>query len=105
MSDVNTASPVHPSTTEPDGPVTDVSKNNRPQIRPESLRSTSRRMNFARESFLRSHTGSIDTRLSEWLCRHSIDSTSRQIIFSEDFTYQDFVYDMDKSDLLRIGLK
>lgn len=47
----------------------------------------------------------IDSRLNEWLLRHNIDSTSRNIIFYEEFTYEDFMYNTDKTDLQRLGLK
>lgn len=50
-------------------------------------------------------SASIDLRLNEWLINNNIDSTSRTIILGELFTYNDFLFGMDKSDLLRIGLK
>lgn len=52
-----------------------------------------------------SPSASIDLRLNEWLINNNIDSTSRTIILGELFTYNDFLFEMDKSDLLRIGLK
>lgn len=65
----------------------------------------SRRISVSNDNYPRSHTTSIDTRLNEWLIRANIDVTSRTIIFNEDFSYEDFVYDLDKNDLHRIGLK
>ena len=53
----------------------------------------------------RSPTVSIDTRLNDWLTKHNIDVTSKNIILSELFTYEDFVYELEKTDLHRIGLK
>lgn len=50
-------------------------------------------------------SGTIDLRLNEWLINNNIDSTSRTIILGELFTYNDFLFEMDKSDLQRIGLK
>lgn len=50
-------------------------------------------------------TLSIDTRLNEWLIKHNIDAVSRNIILSESFSYEDFVYELEKTDLHRIGLK
>lgn len=44
-------------------------------------------------------------RLNEWLIKHGIDPTSRTAILNEAFTFEDFVYEMQKEDLLRIGLK
>lgn len=67
-----------------------------------------KRINFLQhDHYLDSQTStiSIDTRLNEFLIKHGIDGRSRNIIFSEDFTYEDFVYDLERTDLLRIGLK
>lgn len=52
-----------------------------------------------------SSSASIDLQLNEWLIINNIDSTSRSIILGELFTFDDFLFEMDKSDLLRIGLK
>lgn len=77
-------------------------------IRSDSCRSSlstvaNRRMH---DSFMRgAATTSIDIRLNDWLIKHSVDLTSRTIIFNEEFTYEDFVYDLDKHELHRIGLK
>lgn len=48
---------------------------------------------------------SPDARLNEWLIKQGIDSTSRNIILNEAFSFDDFVYELQKEDLLRIGLK
>lgn len=46
-----------------------------------------------------------DSRLSDWLDTNSIDAVSKNAILAEQFTYDDFIYGMEKSDLHRIGLK
>lgn len=48
---------------------------------------------------------SIDVKLSDWLSRHNIDAVSRNIILAEQFSYENFIYDMEKSDLHRMGLR
>lgn len=50
-------------------------------------------------------TTSTDSRLNDWLVKHHIDTVSRSVILAELFTFDDFVYGMEKSDLHRIGLK
>lgn len=50
-------------------------------------------------------TSTIDTRLNDWLNACNIDVISRNIILAEQFTYDDFIYGMEKTDLYRIGLK
>lgn len=47
----------------------------------------------------------FDPKLTEWLCRHGIDEESRQTIGFADFTYEDLMYESDKDDVRRIGLK
>lgn len=47
----------------------------------------------------------IDARLNEFLSRINVSSTAKNIILNADFTYEDFVYEMDKEDLRRLGLK
>lgn len=44
-------------------------------------------------------------RLNEWLVRQNIDAMSRNLILMQEFTYEDFVYELAKDDLIRIGLK
>lgn len=51
------------------------------------------------------NTSTVDTRLADWLTTSNIDTISKNLILSEQFTYDDFVYGMEKSDLYRIGLK
>lgn len=46
-----------------------------------------------------------DGRLSDWLDVNNIDALSKNAILAEQFTYDDFIYGMEKSDLHRIGLK
>lgn len=65
---------------------------------------TNRRL-FVHENYTRSPTSSVDARLHDWLGKHSIDNISRNIILGELFTYEDFVYELEKNDLHRIGLK
>lgn len=70
------------------------------------MRPANKRIGFSNENLMRLHTStSIDTRLNEFLQRLNIDAQSRSIIFAEDFSYEDFVYHLEKADLLRIGLK
>lgn len=47
----------------------------------------------------------FDSRLNEWLLRHNVDAISRNMIQAQDFTYDDFLHELGKDDLLRIGLK
>lgn len=47
----------------------------------------------------------IDARLNDWLNVTNIDPISKTAILSEQFTYDDFIYGMEKADLQRIGLK
>lgn len=47
----------------------------------------------------------FDAKLNEWLNKHNIDEISRNIIFREEFTYEDFVYEMTQAEMQRIGLK
>lgn len=47
----------------------------------------------------------VDTRLNDWLNSSNIDPISKTAILSEHFTYDDFIYGMEKTDLQRIGLK
>lgn len=47
----------------------------------------------------------IDARLNDWLNATNIDAISKTAILSEQFTYDDFIYGMEKTDLQRIGLK
>lgn len=46
-----------------------------------------------------------DARVIEWLVRHSFDEESRSAVASADFTYEDFIYESDKDDVRRIGLR
>lgn len=47
----------------------------------------------------------FDSRLNEWLMRQNVDAISRNLIQMQDFSYEDFLYELAKDDLLRIGLK
>lgn len=95
------------NTTEVDG--TSDGNNQRrmqpPQIvQPKFSPSACRRLHL-NDNYTRSPTASIDTRLDEWLIKNKIDTVSKNIILSELFTYEDFVYELEKRDLHRIGLK
>jgi len=46
-----------------------------------------------------------DVKLVDWLVRHGFDEESRSAVSSADFTYEDFVYESDKDDIRRIGLR
>lgn len=47
----------------------------------------------------------IDTQLADWLVKNNIDFTTRQIILSELFTFDNFLYATEKDDIRRLGLK
>lgn len=48
---------------------------------------------------------SFDNRLNDFLLDCNCDAASRMAVFNEAFTYEDFVFGMQKDDLCRIGLK
>lgn len=48
---------------------------------------------------------SHDIRLVDWMVRHSFDEESRVVVANADFTYEDFLYESDKDDIRRIGLR
>lgn len=48
---------------------------------------------------------SHDIRLTEWLIKHGFDEESRTFMTIADFSYEDFVYESDKDDIRRIGLR
>lgn len=72
---------------------TTLSRSPRQEITPTKLTQT------------KNSTSLFDARLNDWLIKNGIDLTSRNMILNEMFTYEDFVYEMEKVDLLRIGLK
>lgn len=47
----------------------------------------------------------IDEQLAQWLTNHDIDEFSQTIILNEGFTYEDFVFNMEKLDLMRLELR
>lgn len=107
----NHSNHVATNTTEVDGhsPNTNDGNNHRriqpPQIiQPKFSPNACRRLHL-NDNYARSPTASIDTRLNDWLMKNNIDTISKNIILSELFTYEDFVYELEKSDLHRIGLK
>lgn len=48
---------------------------------------------------------SFDNRLNDFLLDCNCDAASRMAVFNETFTYDDFVFGLQKDDLCRIGLK
>jgi mitogen-activated protein kinase kinase kinase 5 len=48
---------------------------------------------------------SHDLRVAEWLNRHGFDDDARSSVAIADFTYEDFIYESDKDDIRRIGLR
>lgn len=48
---------------------------------------------------------SFDRRLNDFLLECNCDAASRMAILNEAFTYEDFVFGVQKDDLSRIGLK
>lgn len=48
---------------------------------------------------------SFDNRLNDFLLDCNCDAATRMAVFNESFTYEDFVFGMQKDDLCRIGLK
>lgn len=48
---------------------------------------------------------SHDLRLTDWLVRHGFDEDSRAAVLHGDFNYEDFIYETDKDDIRRIGLR
>lgn len=47
----------------------------------------------------------IDEQLEQWLSQHDIDDYSKTLILNEGFTFEDFIYNMEKLDLMRLGLR
>ena len=48
---------------------------------------------------------SHDLKVTEWLLRHGFDDDARSSVAIADFTYEDFIYESDKDDIRRIGLR
>ena len=46
-----------------------------------------------------------DSKLIEWLAVNGFDEDSRNSVAIADFAYEDFLYEADKSDIRRIGLR
>ncbi|XP_059610267.1 mitogen-activated protein kinase kinase kinase 15 isoform X2 [Phlebotomus argentipes] len=63
---------------------------------------SSRRINFAPSPV---DVVKMDSKLNEWLLKYSIDTQARNVIHAEEFSYEDFVYGLQKDDLRRIGLR
>lgn len=47
----------------------------------------------------------VDEQLEEWLTQNDIDEVSKATILNEGFSYEDFIYNMDKFDLMRLELR
>nr|AAO00972.1 Pk92B-PA [Drosophila erecta] len=47
----------------------------------------------------------IDEQLEQWLTQQEIDEFSKTLILNEGFTFDDFIYNMEKLDLMRLGLR
>lgn len=48
---------------------------------------------------------STDLKLNDWLLRTGLDDDSRICILNAEFSYEDFLYETDKEDIRRIGLR
>ncbi|XP_058444320.1 mitogen-activated protein kinase kinase kinase 15 isoform X2 [Malaya genurostris] len=85
---------------------TDASNNNflRPNRKPSSVRAIPFRE--TRDAAVSADGVTVpDARLDEWLIQHGFDETVRRVIQWHDFTYDDFIFEMDQDDLRRIGLR
>ena len=101
------------SISEIDGVTSNASESTCPQISPATERptklnvrltdSTRQASKFPIEE--RRSPSQIDNRLNEWLINHNIDSNSKAAILSQEFLYEDFIFEMERTDLQRIGLK
>ncbi|XP_022216186.2 mitogen-activated protein kinase kinase kinase 15 [Drosophila obscura] len=47
----------------------------------------------------------VDEQLEQWLTQQDIDEFSKTLILNEGFTFEDFIYNMEKLDLMRLGLR
>lgn len=47
----------------------------------------------------------VDEQLEQWLTQQEIDEFSKTLILNEGFTFEDFIYNMEKLDLMRLGLR
>ncbi|XP_055543330.1 mitogen-activated protein kinase kinase kinase 15 isoform X2 [Wyeomyia smithii] len=74
-------------------------------LRPAPVRSGATRNTQDRRATVRVSRPQSDARLDEWLIQQGFDVNVREVIHGEDFSYDDFVYEMDQEDLRRIGLK
>lgn len=46
-----------------------------------------------------------DPKIIEWLSRHGFDEESRNYVTLADFTYEDLLFESDKDDIRRVGLR
>lgn len=91
----------------------DAANNNRlmppPAAATSQQRRPSRRITFStsqqEENAINTPPATLDDRLNNFLIGINVDAASRNLILNSDFTYEDFVYEMDKDDLRRLGLK
>lgn len=83
-----------------------LSNTSYPLIHLHSARGRSKSIPTSPASAQSSHISpSFDRRLNDFLLDNRCDDAARIAVFNEGFTYEDFVYDMQKEDLCRIGLK
>lgn len=95
-SDSSPPSPIPEISTE----TVDGAVNGNYPLRKSSIKKESeRRINFVNENNL------VDQKLNEWLIRCNVDPVSRNLILDSAFSYEDFLFEMTKEDLCRIGLK
>lgn len=78
--------------------------NNNIALDSQSTQNT-RQNNLNTSTKCESMSDSYDRVLAEWLNNQNIDSKSKNIILTEDFSFDDFIYETDKEDIRRIGLR
>lgn len=63
--------------------------------------------NPRRQQLNKHHLGlhEVDEQLEQWLTQQDIDEFSKTLILNEGFTFEDFIYNMEKLDLMRLGLR
>ncbi|KAH8256410.1 hypothetical protein KR032_006802 [Drosophila birchii] len=63
--------------------------------------------NQRRQQLNKHHFGlhEVDEQLEQWLTQQEIDEFSKTLILNEGFTFEDFIYNMEKLDLMRLGLR
>lgn len=69
---------------------------------PRPMQNASTRRQLTKQNF---GLHEIDEQLEQWLAQHDIDEFSKTLILNEGFTFEDFIYNMEKLDLMRLGLR